>query len=39
MAAVLGGRDPLKTGFDLMAIGSIGPVLAVLTWGLLGGGP
>jgi hypothetical protein len=39
MAAVMGGRDPLKTGFGLMAIGSIGPVLAVLVWGLVGGGP
>jgi hypothetical protein len=37
MAAVMGGRDPLKTGFGLMAIGSIGPVLAVLLWGLFGG--
>lgn len=37
MASVLGGRDRLKTGFGLMAIGSIGPVLAVLAWGLLRG--
>jgi len=38
MASVLGGRDRLKTGFGFMAIGSIGPVLAVLVWGLLRGG-
>ena len=36
MASVLGGRDPLKTGFGLMAIGSIGPVMAILVWHLLG---
>ncbi len=38
MASVLGGRDPLKTGFGLMAVGSIGPVLAVLIWGIVRGG-
>ncbi len=38
MATVLGGRDRLKTGFGFMAIGSIGPVLAVLLWGLVRGG-
>ena len=37
MASVLGGRDRLKTGFGLMAIGSIGPVMAILVWHLLGG--
>lgn len=37
MASVLGGRDRLKTGFGLMAIGSVGPVLAVLLWGLVRG--
>jgi hypothetical protein len=37
MASVLGGRDRLKTGFGLMAIGSIGPVLAILIWGLVRG--
>nr|MBA2667288.1 DUF1538 domain-containing protein [Trueperaceae bacterium] len=37
MASVLGGRDRLKTGFGLMAIGSIGPVLTILLWHLLGG--
>jgi hypothetical protein len=36
MASVLGGRDRLKTGFGLMAIGSIGPVMAILVWHLLG---
>ncbi|CAN5721653.1 DUF1538 domain-containing protein [soil metagenome] len=38
MASVLGGRDRLKTGFGLMAIGSVGPVLAILIWGLFRGG-
>jgi hypothetical protein len=38
MASVLGGRDRLKTGFGLMAIGSVGPVLAILLWGLIRGG-
>jgi len=38
MATVMGGRDPIKTGFGLMAIGSIGPVLAILLWGLFWGG-
>jgi hypothetical protein len=37
MASVLGGRDRLKTGFGLMAIGSIGPVMAILVWHLTGG--
>jgi hypothetical protein len=37
MAAVLGGRDPVRTGFGFMAIGSIGPVLAILIWHLAGG--
>ena len=37
MAAVLGGRDRLKTGFGLMAIGSVGPVLTILVWGLFRG--
>lgn len=37
MATVMGGRDPLKTGFGLMAIGSIGPVMAILLWGVFGG--
>jgi hypothetical protein len=37
MASVLGGRDRLKTGFGLMAIGSIGPVLAILIWGFVRG--
>lgn len=38
MATVMGGRSPLKTGFGLMAIGSIGPLLAILGWGLIRGG-
>lgn len=37
MATVMGGRDPLKTGFGLMAIGSIGPIMAILLWGVFGG--
>jgi hypothetical protein len=36
MASVLGGRDRLKTGFGFMAIGSIGPIMAILVWHLLG---
>lgn len=38
MASVLGGRDRMQTGFGLMAIGSIGPVMAILIWNLLRGG-
>jgi hypothetical protein len=38
MASVLGGRDRMAGGFGLMAIGSIGPIVAVLVWGLLRGG-
>lgn len=37
MASVLGGRDRLKSGFGLMAIASIGPVLAILAWRLVQG--
>ncbi len=37
MASVLGGRDRLKTGFGLMAVASIGPVLAILVWAWLKG--
>jgi hypothetical protein len=38
MASVLGGRDRMQTGFGLMAIGSIGPVMAILVWNLVRGG-
>ena len=37
MASVLGGRDRLKTGFGIMAIGSIGPIMAILIWGIIKG--
>lgn len=37
MASVLGSRDRLKTGFGLMAIASIGPVLTILAWRLIQG--
>lgn len=38
IASVLGGRDRLEAGFGIMAIGSIGPILAILIWSLLRGG-
>ncbi|MBU4535341.1 MAG: DUF1538 domain-containing protein [Euryarchaeota archaeon] len=38
IASVLGGRDRLESGFGIMAIGSIGPVLAILIWSLIRGG-
>lgn len=37
MASVLGGRDRLKTGFGIMAVGSIGPIMAILIWGIIRG--
>ena len=37
MASVLGGRDRLKTGFGIMAVGSIGPIMAILIWGIIKG--
>jgi len=37
MASVLGGRDRLKTGFGIMAVGSIGPIMAILVWGIIRG--
>ncbi|MCD4768006.1 MAG: DUF1538 domain-containing protein [Methanosarcinales archaeon] len=37
MASVLGGRDRLKTGFGIMAVGSIGPIMAILMWGIIRG--
>ncbi|MEX2502924.1 MAG: DUF1538 domain-containing protein [Trueperaceae bacterium] len=38
IASVLGGQNRMQASFGLMAIGSVGPVLVVLLWGLLGGG-
>lgn len=35
MASVLGGRDRIKVGFGIMAIGSLGPILAILLWGVM----
>ena len=37
MASVLGGRDRLRTGFGIMAVGSIGPIMAILIWGIIRG--
>ncbi|MDI6644291.1 MAG: DUF1538 domain-containing protein [Methanobacteriaceae archaeon] len=39
IASVLGGRDRLTTGFGFMAIGSIGPIMALLIYGIIKGGP
>lgn len=38
IAAVLGGRDRLSSGFGVLAIGSIGPIMVILVYGLLKGG-
>jgi len=38
IASVLGGRDRLTSGFGFMAIGSIGPIMAILIYGLVKGG-
>jgi len=38
LASVLGGRDQLQSGFGVMAIGSVGPILAILVWQLASGG-
>jgi len=38
IASVLGSQSRMRAGFGLMAVGSIGPVLVVLVWGLLRGG-
>lgn len=38
IASVLSGESRMRASFGLMAIGSIGPVLVVLVWGLLSGG-
>ncbi|MCZ3364567.1 DUF1538 domain-containing protein [Methanobacterium veterum] len=38
IASVLGGRDRLTSGFGVMAIGSVGPIMAVLVYGLIKGG-
>lgn len=36
-ASVLAGRDRFTSGFGIMAIGSVGPVLAILLWNVFGG--
>jgi hypothetical protein len=38
IASVLGDRSRMRASFGLMAIGSVGPVLIVLLWGLVRGG-
>jgi len=38
IASVLGNQSRMRASFGLMAIGSVGPVLIVLLWGLLRGG-
>jgi hypothetical protein len=38
IASVLGGRDRLTSGFGVMAIGSIGPIMALLVYGIITGG-
>lgn len=38
IASVLGGRDRLTSGFGVMAIGSIGPIMAILIFGIIKGG-
>ncbi|TVR86661.1 MAG: DUF1538 domain-containing protein [Trueperaceae bacterium] len=37
IASVLGNQSRMRASFGLMAIGSVGPVLIVLVWGLLRG--
>jgi hypothetical protein len=37
MASVLGGRTRLKTGFGILAVVSIGPIMAILLWGIIRG--
>ncbi|HDS46171.1 MAG TPA: DUF1538 domain-containing protein [Methanomicrobia archaeon] len=37
MASVLGGRTRLKAGFGILAAGSIGPIMAILLWGIIRG--
>ena len=39
IASVLGGQNRMRASFGIMAIGSVGPVLVVLLWGLLRGTP
>lgn len=38
IASVIGNRDRLESGFGIMAIGSLGPILAILIWSILNGG-
>jgi len=37
IASVLGGQSRMRASFGIMAIGSVGPVLIVLLWGLIRG--
>lgn len=37
MVSVLGGRNRLKSGFGTLAIASIGPIIIILVWGIIGG--
>ncbi len=37
MVSVLGGRNRLKSGFGTLAIASIGPIIIILIWGIIGG--
>ena len=39
IASVLGNQSRMRASFGLMAIGSIGPVVIVLAWGLIRGAP
>lgn len=38
IASVIGNRDQLESGFGIMAIGSLGPILAILIWSIIRGG-
>jgi len=35
MASVLGGRDRVMVGFGIMGVGSVGPIIAILIWGII----
>ncbi len=35
LAGVLGGRDPIIDGFGLIALASVGPIISVLTMGII----
>lgn len=38
IASVIGNRDKLESGFGIMAIGSLGPILAILIWSIIRAG-